>query len=354
MDWPLSVALAQSVPELPTGTDWSYEMKLDGHRMIMWRTDAGVRLQARSGRDVTAAWGDLALAGHHLPAGTVLDGEAVITTENGRISFEAAQARAASSPTRARRLTAQRPAHYIAFDALQLPSPNGDIRARPYSERRAALLSLLAELPANTPIQAVSATTDRDTALTWYNTLHNQGIEGIVAKRTTSPYRAGRTGTSWLKIRHTDTTEATVAGFTGTARQPRALAVRLPDGRVALSQRLTTALATRIAPRLVPQPGRAHAGRRRLHTRERGDRRRGRGRHHPARGGHRGPPALTRPQASARLHLLPQLQRARTAAAYLPVDPAASLRSPGSNPFPSDLDPCNSHGGGQRLAASLS
>ncbi|MFE4626520.1 ParA family protein [Streptomyces mirabilis] len=29
----------------------------------------------------------------------------------------------------------------------------------------------------------------------------------------------------------------------------------------------------------------------------------------------------------------PQLQRARTAAAYLPVDPAASLRIPGSNPF---------------------
>ncbi|MFE4997705.1 DNA ligase [Streptomyces mirabilis] len=258
MDWPLSVALSQPVPELPTGTDWSYEVKLDGHRMIMWRTDDGVRLQARSGRDVTAAWGDLALAGHHLPAGTVLDGEAVITTEDGRISFEAAQARAASSPTRAHRLAAQRPAHYIAFDALQLPSPNGDIRARPYSERRAALLNLLAELPANTPIQAASATTNRDTALTWYDTLHHEhGVEGIVAKRTTSPYRAGRAG-AWLKIRHADTIEATVAGFTGTARQPKALAVRLPDGRIALSQRLTTALATRIAPRLVPQPERAH------------------------------------------------------------------------------------------------
>jgi ATP-dependent DNA ligase len=74
VEWPASVALAQSVPELPTGTGWSYGVKLGGHRMIMWRTDEGVRLQARSGRDVTAAWGDLALAGHHLPAGTVLDG----------------------------------------------------------------------------------------------------------------------------------------------------------------------------------------------------------------------------------------------------------------------------------------
>jgi ATP-dependent DNA ligase len=170
------------------------KLEKDGHRMIMWRTGDGVRLQARSRRDVTAAWGDLALAGHRLPAGTVLDGEAVSTTQDGRISFEAAQARAASSPTRAHRLAAQHPAHYIAFDALQLPS--GDARPRPYSERRAALLSLLAGLPANTPIQAVSAATDRDTALTWYTTLHSQGVGGTIAKRTTSPYRAGRTGTS--------------------------------------------------------------------------------------------------------------------------------------------------------------
>ncbi|MGW2613143.1 ATP-dependent DNA ligase [Streptomyces mirabilis] len=248
MDWPVSVALAQSVPELPTGTDWSYEVKLDGHRMIMWRTDDGVRLQARSGRDVTAAWGDLALAGHHLPAGTVLDGEAVITTEDGRISFEAAQARAASSPTRAHRLAAQRPAHYIAFDALQLPS--GDVRPRPYSERRAALLNLLAELPANTPIQAVSATTDHDTALTWYNTLHHQGIEGIVAKRATSPYRAGRTG-GWQKIRHAETVDADLIGYTGPQTRPRALAVRLPNGRTALTQTLSAPLAAQIAQVLV-------------------------------------------------------------------------------------------------------
>ncbi len=47
------------------------------------------------------------------------------------------------------------------------------------------------------------------------------------------PYR--QAAPEWLKIRHADTIEAALAGFTGTARQPRALAVRLPDGRVALS-----------------------------------------------------------------------------------------------------------------------
>ncbi|WP_254650925.1 DNA ligase [Streptomyces sp. GbtcB7] len=206
--------------------------------MITWRTGDGVRLQARSGRDVTAAWGDLALAGLHLPAGTVLDGEAVITTEDGRISFEAAQARAASSPTRARRLAVQRPAHYIAFDALQLPSPTGGIRARPYNERRAALLNLLAELPAPTPIQ---------------------GVEGIVAKRVSSPYRAGRTG-GWQKIRHAETVDADVVGYTGPKTRPRALAVRLANGRTALTQPLSAPLAAQIAQILIAA-GRVEQGR---------------------------------------------------------------------------------------------
>jgi hypothetical protein len=48
-----------------------------------------------------------------------------------------------------------------------------------------------------------------------------------------------------------------VVGFTGSVRHPKSLAVRLPDGRVALSQRLTTALSSVVAPRLVPQAGRA-------------------------------------------------------------------------------------------------
>lgn len=104
------------------------------------------------------------------------------------------------------------------------------------------------------PIVPVWSTTDRDGALLWYEALEGTGAEGIVAKPLRSAYRAGRV---WSKIRHADTVDATVVGFTGTPRHPKALAVRLPDGRIALSQRLTTALASVVAPHLVPQSGRA-------------------------------------------------------------------------------------------------
>ncbi|MFF5654459.1 hypothetical protein ACFY8N_39480 [Streptomyces collinus] len=94
---------------------------------------------------------------------------------------------------------------------------------------------------------------DLEDALLWFETLEGTGVEGIMAKPLRSAYKAGRV---WAKVRHADTVDATVVGYTGTARHPKALAVRLPDGRVALPQRLTTALASVVGPRLVPQAGR--------------------------------------------------------------------------------------------------
>ncbi|MFC9534406.1 DNA ligase [Streptomyces sp. NPDC056975] len=253
MEFPVQLALAQPVTVLPTGKGWWYEPKMDGHRTALWRDADTVRLQARSGRAVTAAWMDIALAGMALPPGTVLDGECVVWVE-GRIDFSAAQSRAASSPIRARELAARWPASYAVWDVLQHPTL-GDVRPRPYSERRALMLDLLEDRP---PIQALPATDDPETALLWYEALRETGVEGIVCKRADGAYRGGKR--SWLKLRHSDTVNAEVIGYTGPASRPRALAVRLPDGRIALSQTLPGPLAAHLGTLLAGSgpPRRAH------------------------------------------------------------------------------------------------
>ncbi|GAB1331644.1 ATP-dependent DNA ligase [Streptomyces sennicomposti] len=243
MDFPVDVALAELVPTLPVGAGWRYEMKFDGHRTVVWREKDTVRLQARSGRDVTAVWMDLALAAFDmLPPGVVLDGEAVIYAQ-GKIDFAAAQSRALSTPARARRLAEDLPAHFVAWDVLLHPE-HGDVRARLYDDRRALLVDLLQEYGVQPPLQLVPMTDDPTVAMTWYQQLPEQGIEGIVAKRATSVYKAGRI---WKKIRHAETVEADVVGYTGAAARPRALAVRLPDGRIALTQSLKAPLAAQVA-----------------------------------------------------------------------------------------------------------
>ncbi|MFG2295576.1 ATP-dependent DNA ligase [Streptomyces sp. NPDC048603] len=219
----MRVALAATVRTLPLGPGLAYEPKFDGHRMVISRTGADVVLQARSGRIVTSAFPDLAGAARQLPPDTVLDGE-VVVWHAGRTDFALVQRRAAATPARAALLAQSLPASYAAFDVLTLAGL--DVRARPYERRRALLVDLL--LPLGPPLQPVPMTTDPELAATWYETLPASGIEGLVIKRLDQPYPAGRR--AWRKLRHTDTRDAAVVGYTGSARRPAALVLVLPGG----------------------------------------------------------------------------------------------------------------------------
>ncbi|MFF0509114.1 DNA ligase [Streptomyces fimicarius] len=225
MEFPIRPALARAVPTLPTGPGWWFECKVDGHRMVLRRTEDGVVCYSRTGRTVTSHWMDLAVPAMALPPGTVLDGEAVIW-HDGRLDFGAVQARAASSLDRARALADRLPASYVVFDVLAHPGHGGDaLAARPYTERRTALVDVLADV--GPPLQP-------------------QGAEGIVAKPSGSAYPFGGRSV-WRKIRHADTTDAKVVGSVGPRRRPRRLAL-LPhgEGRPRLSAPLDPVLAARL------------------------------------------------------------------------------------------------------------
>lgn len=244
LDPPVRVALARSVGALPRGAGLAYEPKFDGHRMVVLRYPGDkVLLQARSGRIVTAAFPDLADAARELPAGTVLDGEVVVWRE-GRTDFAAVQARAAATPARAPALARRLPASYAAFDLLA--EGGADLRAKRYEVRRERLVALLG--PLGPPLQPVPMTTDPDEAVTWYETLPEAGVEGLVVKRLDSTYRGGTR--LWEKLRHTDTRDAVVVGYTGPAQRPSALVLVLPDDD-------TPALSSPLAPALRIQAGRA-------------------------------------------------------------------------------------------------
>ncbi|MGW1885202.1 ATP-dependent DNA ligase [Streptomyces sp. NPDC001970] len=237
----MKVALAGSVARLPRGEGLAYEPKFDGHRVLIFTLDGRAVLQARSGRLVTPAFPDLAEAALALPDGTVLDGEVVIWT-GGRIDFAAVQRRAAATPGRAGILARRLPASYAAFDLLA--EGGTDLRSAPYARRRERLVGLLG--PLGPPLQPVPMTTDPELAATWYETLTATGVEGLVIKRLTGPYRAG--ARDWRKLRHTDVRDAAVVGFTGPPDRPAALVLVLPDDDApVVSSPLPPALRTHAA-----------------------------------------------------------------------------------------------------------
>ncbi|WP_406368167.1 hypothetical protein [Streptomyces sp. NBC_01546] len=124
----------------------AFEQKFDGHRALLY-TPYGpggqVLLQTRRGSLIQERFPDLVAAVEQLPGGLVLDGELLVwDPDEGRLSFEALQRRAAARGRSAPTLAARWPAYFVAFDVLQLHGT--ELLNLPYRERRTLLEDLLA------------------------------------------------------------------------------------------------------------------------------------------------------------------------------------------------------------------
>lgn len=207
-----------------------YSLKLDGFRALAFILEGGkVFLQSRSRRDLSREFPEIAAyLRDHLPPGIVLDGE-LCAYRDGRLNFTDLL-RSHSD----RKLSGV-PVSYIAFDILAVPGR--DVRALPLRERWELLGAALQDV--GPPLQRVLATLDEGTAHVWFRDMRAVGVEGIVAKALSSPYRAGGTW-AWRKIRHSDTRDGMIIGVFGPVERPQALLVQLPDDRtVKTSPRLT-------------------------------------------------------------------------------------------------------------------
>lgn len=189
---------------LPDGPEWRFEVKWDGVRILAEHTGDGLRLVGRNGRDATAAYPELAALAAALPPGTVLDGE-VLALRDGVPSFVAlAERMHVRDPARAAALARRVPVSYLVFDVPALAGT--DLTRRPFAERRAALETL--DLPEPARLSPVYD----DGPLIWAAT-RAQGLEGVVAKRATSTYQAGRRSADWVKAVHHRTRAALVCGW---------------------------------------------------------------------------------------------------------------------------------------------
>src|SRR5216684_3327018 len=81
---PMECAL---VSKLPEGSDWTYEVKLDGYRAIGVRNSRETILYSRNHKNFNKRFPQIADALNDLPADTVIDGEVVALDESGRRDF---------------------------------------------------------------------------------------------------------------------------------------------------------------------------------------------------------------------------------------------------------------------------
>jgi bifunctional non-homologous end joining protein LigD len=164
---------------LPRGEGWSYEVKWDGFRAIVCTHD-GLRVRSRRGRNMAALLPELA----ELPDGLMLDGE-LVAWENGLPSF----LRLCRRMLHGERGVA---VTYLVFDVLYVDGESAMVL--PYAERR----RLLEELELTGPAWHTPCAFDDGEAL--YEVVCGRELEGVVAKRLSSPYRPD--GRSWVKTRN--------------------------------------------------------------------------------------------------------------------------------------------------------
>jgi bifunctional non-homologous end joining protein LigD len=186
--------MATPAPALPAGDGWSYEVKWDGYRTLALKDGPRVRLFSRNLKDVTGAYPSVVRTLGELKAPSALvDGELVAIDEEGRPSFQALHHQSAHTVV------------YYAFDLLQIAGR--DLTREPLDVRRQLLAAvaqgtsiLVSEPLPGTPAQIEKA-------------VRELGLEGVVAKRRSSRYEAGRRSEAWLKVRFSRRQEFVVGGY---------------------------------------------------------------------------------------------------------------------------------------------
>lgn len=207
IDPPIPPMLAKLSEELPPAGAVLYEPKWDGFRSIVYRGESEVYIQSRDLRPFDRYFPDLHEAfSSILPPSCVLDGEIVITADEG-LDFDALQLRLHPAASRVAKLAAAMPASFVAFDLL---AENGrSLMAEPQEKRRERLERLLASV--GPPVYLTPMTRERETAARWLDEFEGAGLDGVIAKPSELPYQPGKR--AMLKIKHSRTADCVVAGF---------------------------------------------------------------------------------------------------------------------------------------------
>ena len=194
------VAYGSEYKDLAAAT-WMVEDKYDGIRAQAHVTPHRVSLFSRTLNDVAASYPEVVEALRALPGSFALDGEIVAVRDGRVLPFRFLQARLQRKDV-APELLREVPVRYVVFDALArdeeflLDHPLADRR-----ERLAELLANAGEAVTLAPWTALEAGAGAEAIHERFEESRARGDEGLVFKRTDSPYTPGRRGKAWLKLK---------------------------------------------------------------------------------------------------------------------------------------------------------
>jgi DNA ligase-1 len=176
-------------------SEWLAEWKWDGIRAQLIRRAAQVFLWSRGEELITDRFPEIRDEAARLDDGTVLDGE-VLAFEDGVPRPFADLQRRIGRLQRVDEVAQNVPVAFVAYDLLE--DRGEDIRALSLRERRARLGDRIRDRERIVLSGALTASTWDDLAAVRQES-RARGVEGLMLKRWTSPYRPGRKRGDWWK-----------------------------------------------------------------------------------------------------------------------------------------------------------
>jgi len=192
---------AKLVEKPPATSDWIYELKFDGIRLIGVKRDEKVSLLSRNQNDLSGRFPEIVEAIENLsPRECVIDGEVVAVDDKGRSSFQLLQAHEMEGR--------KSPIYFYAFDLLQLDGKS--LIELPLEARKNVLEKLCAE--AGDPIRYSGAIGSDAKRL--LEEVQRRGLEGLIGKQRNSVYEPGRRSGAWIKLKCVNEQEFVIGGYT--------------------------------------------------------------------------------------------------------------------------------------------
>lgn len=175
-------------------SNWIFEEKYDGVRILAYKESSRVSLVSRNAIDRTSRYPEIADAIQKLSAQTLaLDGE-IVAFDSKRVSRFQLLQQSIGSP------------EYAVFDCLY--ADGADLRRQPLSHRRETLERLVKP---RQPLLLSDRLSDK--GLKAFQIASRRGLEGVIAKDLSSTYDEGRS-TKWLKVKVHQEEEFVIGGFT--------------------------------------------------------------------------------------------------------------------------------------------
>lgn len=200
--------LASSAPVPFDSTDFLFDLKWDGVRVLVFCEEGTTRLYSRTQRDVTHQYPEFADMHERLDVSSaVIDGEIVAPEEEGRPSFQLLQQRIGLvRPADVRKAMVEVPVQFVCFDLVFFDGQW--ISDDPLTDRLTQL-----ERGVDFSGRVMNSAPIEESGVALFEAAKASGLEGVVAKRKISPYLVGRRSKDWLKIKVVRQMDCVIGGW---------------------------------------------------------------------------------------------------------------------------------------------